>query len=268
MTINYDKEKKIVNIKKAVSNYIQNGPNKTRMPLGRMFVLAIAAGAFIAFAGAASTVAASTISNASVAKTVTSLVFPAGLALVVAGGTELFTGNCLLTSSLAAKQITWKDVCRNWAVVYIGNFAGAILVSMLFSYGHVYDLFGGQAALSAVNTANAKCLLPFGTALLKGIGCNILVCVAVMNAGMGETVTQKIGALYLPIFMFVVLGLEHSIANMSYITTGLLLKNSVEGSFEALTVGNFLLKNLLPVTVGNMIGGCLTGIYYWFTTKD
>lgn len=255
--------------KEAAVKYSMGGAGKASMSFLRLAVEAFLAGMFIALAGAASTIAASTVESPSLAKLITALIFPAGLAMVILNGTELFTGNSLLIISLMDKKTKITNVLRNWAIVYIGNFAGSLFVSVLCVYGHVYQLFDGAAGISAGAAAAAKCSISFEDALLKGILCNILVCVAVMMTVMTENATEKIVALFLPIMVFVICGFEHSVANMSYISTGLFLKASgqLDSSVNAdhLTWWAFLITNLVPVTLGNIIGGCLTGVAYWFT---
>lgn len=255
--------------KEATAKYSSGGTFKGDMSLPRLFVEAFLAGMFIALAGTASTIAASTIDSPSVAKLVTALIFPAGLAMVILNGTELFTGNSLLVISLLDKKIKIGNLLKNWLIVYIGNFVGSVFVSFMCVYGNVYKLFGGAAGLSAASAAASKCSISFEEALLKGIMCNILVCVAVMMAVMAETPPAKIFTLYLPIMVFVICGFEHSVANMSYISTGLFLKLSgqVDPSVSAdnITLWGFLITNLVPVTLGNIIGGGLTGVACWFT---
>ncbi len=255
--------------KEAVLKYSLNGANKGSMSIRRMLIEAFLAGMFIALAGAASTIAASTIESASAAKLVTALIFPAGLAMVILNGTELFTGNSLMIISVLDKKLKIRNLFKNWLIVYIGNFLGSLFVSAVCVYGHVYTLFGGKAGIAAGAAAAAKCSISPTDALLKGIMCNILVCVAVMMALMAETAVGKIGALFLPIMVFVVCGFEHSVANMSYISTGLFLSASGQldssVSADSLTWGAFLVTNLLPVTIGNIIGGGLTGVAYWYT---
>ncbi|MBR2176918.1 MAG: formate/nitrite transporter family protein [Clostridia bacterium] len=255
--------------KEAAVKYSTGGAGKASMSVLRMAAEAFLAGMFIALAGAASTIAASTIESPSVAKLVTALIFPAGLAMVILNGTELFTGNSLMIISLLDKKIKLTGVLKNWLIVYAGNFAGSLFVSAMCVYGHVYTLFGGAAGVSAGAAAAAKCSISFEDAVLKGILCNILVCVAVMMTVMTEHAVGKIIALFLPIMVFVICGFEHSVANMSYISTGLFLQVSgqLDSSINAenLTWGAFLITNLVPVTLGNIIGGCFTGFAYWFT---
>ena len=228
----------MISVKEATKNYINGGKGKTTMPLGRMFVLAFLAGMFIALAGTAATIASSTVTNSSVAKVITSLVFPAGLAMVIINGTELFTGNNLLIMPVLSKNIT------------------------------VGQMFNSSVAKSVISIATTKCNLSIQEMFFRAILCNILVCVAVMMAATSKTVGGKIIGLFLPIMVFVICGFEHSVANMSYISGGLFSKMAY-GNLGLETAGltwfNFIVKNLLVVTIGNIIGGCATGIAYWFS---
>ena len=210
---------------------------------------------FIALAGTAATIASSTVTNSSVAKVITSLVFPAGLAMVIINGTELFTGNNLLIMSVLSKNITVGQMLKNWIVVYIGNFVGSIFVTGFFKLGNIYSMFNSSVAKSVISIATTKCNLSIQEMFFRAILCNILVCVAVMMAATSKTVGGKIIGLFLPIMVFVICGFEHSVANMSYL--GL--------ETAGLTWFNFIVKNLLVVTIGNIIGGCATGIAYWFS---
>ncbi len=161
---------------------------------------------------------------------------------------------------------------RNWCWVYLGNFAAALLLA--FSHIMTGDFGSGKIglAMTILETADRKCSLPFSQALILGIFCNILVCLAVMCALMAKSGPSKALAAYLPVAFFVWAGFEHSIANMYYISSGLFLKmlpgmgdklSALEAIFPSLTWTNFLLKNLIPVTIGNILGGFLyTGLIY------
>ena len=245
----------MISVKEATKNYINGGKGKTTMPLGRMFVLAFLAGMFIALAGTAATIASSTVTNSSVAKVITSLVFPAGLAMVIINGTELFTGNNLLIMSVLSKNITVGQMLKNWIVVYIGNFVGSIFVTGFFTLGNIYSMFNSSVAKSVISIATTKCNLSIQEMFFRAILCNILVCVAVMMAATSKTVGGKIIGLFLPIMVFVICGFEHSVANMSYISGGLFAKMAY-GNLGLETAGltwlNFIVKNLLVVTIGNI----------------
>lgn len=254
------------------ANYSAVAQNKVRLRALPMFLLAIMAGIFIALAGAGSSTAACSVAAPSLAKLVSALVFPAGLAMVVLAGAELFTGNNLLVISLLQREITLKAMLRNWLIVYLGNFVGSLLVAALVVYSHLFSNFFGALAVSAISTAAIKCSLTFGDAFLRGIGCNFLVCIAVWIAFAAKDVAGKLAGLYFPILLFVVSGFEHSVANMFYGAAGLFANGTAEYAAlaalagvdtAALTWGNFLLGNLLPVTLGNIVGGMAVGLVYW-----
>ena len=180
--------------KEIAENYLSACRTKAALPLGRMFLLACLAGAFVALAGVASTAAAATVGDPSLAKLISGCVFPAGLAMVIVAGSELFTGNNLMIMGVLARTITARQMLRNWLVVYLGNFAGALLVAALCVSGHVFSAFGGKLAASVVTIAQTKAGLSFGDAFVRGILCNFLVCIAVWMANAAKTVGGKIAA--------------------------------------------------------------------------
>lgn len=245
-------------------NYVNIGIGKTKLSLAKMFVLSIFAGAFIAIAGVGATTAGVTISSPSVAKLVGACIFPAGLALSLIAGSELFTGNCLIVIPLLEKKVTVSAMLRNWVVVYLGNFVGALLISLLVVYSHTFDLFSAKLAASAVATADMKCGLSFGDAFLRGIMCNILVCLGVWMAFAADDVAGKIIGLFFPVMIFVLCGFEHCVANMYYISSGIMASSMYGIEAVNLSLQNFLIGNLLPVTLGNIVGGAMIGIGYWF----
>jgi formate/nitrite transporter len=151
---------------------------------------------------------------------------------------------------------------KNWVIVYIGNFIGSVLIAALAVYGHTFSLFGNGLAESAVSIAAGKANLAFGDAFIRGILCNFLVCIAVWIASGASSAPGKIIGLFFPIMMFVVSGFEHSVANMYYVPSGLFALNVYGLSADGLTWGNFLLNNLLPVTLGNIVGGVCVGLGY------
>ena len=163
----------------VAENYLSTGKAKVSLPFGRMLALAILAGIYIALAGVGASCAAVTVESASLAKLVSGCLFPAGLTMVLLAGSELFTGNCLLVMPLAQKTITPAQMLRSWVVVYLGNFIGAMAVAWVASASHTFTLFGDWFAISVVSTAAAKCSLSFADGLLRGILCNLLVCLAV-----------------------------------------------------------------------------------------
>ena len=199
------------------------------------------------------------------------LVFCVGLVLVVVGGAELFTGNTLMTIACLEKRITAGALLRNWVIVYAGNLVGSITIALLTTIGKTYTFGGGALGTIALSIANTKVNLGFWQAVTLGILCNFLVCLAIWMTFSARTVSDKILAVIFPISAFVAAGFEHSVANMYFIPAGLFIQ-LFDPAFSAgtaldlshLTWGAFFINNLLPVTIGNLIGGAvLVGMVYW-----
>ena len=256
----------------------QVGVKKAHLPALSMFVLAVLAGAFIALGAVFSTTAAAGASGLpyGVVRLLAGLVFSLGLILVVVGGAELFTGNNLIVMAWASGKVTTRLLAQNWIIVFVGNFVGALATAVLLFLSGQFTFGQGAVGAAALATANAKAGLEFLPAIVLGILCNALVCLAVWLTFSARTTTDRILAIVPPITAFVAAGFEHSIANMYFIPVGLLIKAGAPGTFWAaigktaadysnLTWGNFFVKNLLPVTLGNIIGGAvLVGAVYWF----
>ena len=240
--------------KEIAESYISIGKAKTETGIVKTFILAAFAGAFIALAGVGST-----FGGVYLNKVAGAAIFPGGLAMVLIAGSELFTGNCLLIIPLLKREVSFLKVLKNLGVVYLGNFVGACLVAVLATYSGVFSSDAVKAAVIAA--AENKASLNFGQAFLRGVLCNVLVCIAVWMSFAADTVGGKIAALFFPIMLFVVAGFEHSVANMYYLPAGYLtaLFYGVDTSF---TVESALLFNLLPVTLGNVVGGMGVGALY------
>ena len=253
---------------------------KAALPWWKCLLLGVLAGLFIAFGGLASTVAGSSIEGG-LGKFIGACVFPTGLILVVMAGAELFTGNCLMAGPVLNGKVKWSGMLKNWGLVYLGNMLGAFLTAYLV----VASAFLWNDALfsAACKTALAKCTLPFDAALLRGVGCNILVCGAVWMASGTDHAIGKAVCCFFPVMLFVLCGFEHSVANMYYIPLGIIIRNHLGTSFppyywngvnipdgftQSVTVGAYLLGNLLPVTLGNIIGGAGLAIVYAKVYKD
>lgn len=251
---------------------------KGNLDLLSTFILAVAAGAFIAFGAALFTfvIHDSTLS-VGLTKLLGGLVFCLGLILVIIAGAELFTGNSLIVMAYVSRKVTLKQLLRNWGVVFAGNLAGSLGVVFFIWLSGQWSAGGSAVGAKALMIANAKVNLTFGQAFSRGILCNVLVCLAVWLCFSGRSVTDKILAIVFPITGFVALGFEHSVANMYFIPAGLLVKQSqpvltaaqaVLGQapdLSRLTISGFVIYNLLPVTAGNIIGGgLLVGLVYWF----
>ncbi len=251
------------------------GIRKSEAPILTMFALAILAGAFIALGAIFATTVSAGMSGAwpfGFAKLLSGLVFCLGLILVIVGGAELFTGNNLIVMAWAGGKVSTSALLRNWVIVYIGNFVGSIGTAVMIFLAKQYT-FGPQGAvgITALSIANGKVHLGFVQAIVLGVLCNALVCLAVWLTFSARSTVDKIAAIIFPITAFVAAGFEHSVANMYFIPMGLLIK-TFDPAFAAnsgldlngLTWGTFLVNNLIPVTVGNIIGGSiLVAAIYW-----
>lgn len=247
--------------------YVDIGSSKSKLPFGRMLMLAIFGGLFIAMGGLGSTIASYGVQPAALGKILGALVFPIGLMMILVGGGELFTGNSLILMAVMDKRATVKGMLRNWGVVYLGNFIGSLFIALVVAFSGLLNYFDGGLAQTAVNTAVTKVNLPFYQSFLRGILCNFMVCIAVWAAVSAADIMSKIAAMYLPIFLFVLCGFEHCVANMYFIPVGMLA--SVLNGIPSMNGFVFLLKfifcNLLPVTLGNIAGGAImVGMGYWY----
>jgi formate transporter len=251
------------------------GVAKVAMPALDVFMLAVLAGAFIALGAAFATTVGSGAADMpyGVTRLFVGLAFTLGLILVVAAGAELFTGNNLIVMAWASRRVSTVLLLRNWAIVYVGNFVGAFGTAVLVWLGKQYTFGGDAVGVTALSIASSKTNLGFGQAIALGALCNALVCLAVWLTYGAHTTTDKILAVIPPIAAFVALGFEHSVANMYFIPVALLIKTNdawVDATaglpdLSHLTWGHFLLDNLLPVTIGNIIGGgVMVGAVYWF----
>jgi formate/nitrite transporter len=251
------------------------GSAKASLTASKLFVLAILAGAFIALGAvfATTTTAGSAELAFGVTRLLAGLTFSLGLILVVVAGAELFTGNNLVVMAWAGRRVTTGRLLWTWLLVYLGNFVGALATAVLVFLSGQYELGGGAVGEQALAIATAKTDLEFGRAILLGALCNALVCLAIWLTYSARSTADKILAIVPPIAAFVAAGFEHSVANMYFIPAGLLLKEDsgwLAGLEQApdlsgLTWGAFFLDNLVPVTIGNVIGGTImVGAVYWF----
>src|SRR5688572_6814086 len=255
------------------------GVEKAGMNAVSMLALAVLAGAFIALGAAFATTVASGASGVlpgGVTRLLSGLAFSLGLILVVVGGAELFTGNTLIIMAWASRRLSHAALLRNWTLVYIGNFVGALGTVLLVYLSGQYRFDDGAIGAAALATARHKVELGFVHAVMLGILANALVCLAVWLSFSARTTTDRILSVIFPVTAFVAAGFEHSIANMYFVPLGILLRTGAPASFwsaidavpadyGALTWQAFLLNNLVPVTIGNIIGGAvLVGVTYWF----
>ncbi|MGB7948773.1 MAG: formate/nitrite transporter family protein [Candidatus Binatia bacterium] len=255
---------------KEIAERVENiGVMKARLPLLTVATLGVLAGGFIGLGALYFTVVTSDPSlGFAASRLLGGVTFSLGLILVVAAGAELFTGNNLLVMAWASYRITTGELLKNWLIVYLANFLGAIgLVWLVFLSEH-WQMASDAVGANAVKIAVAKVALSFPEAFFKGILCNILVCLAVWLAMAARSVVDKIFAVIFPISAFVAAGFEHSIANMYFIPLGLLLKDRIPvAGAEDLSWGG-LCSNLLPVTLGNIVGGgVMVALVYYFVYR-
>lgn len=245
-------------------DFVEIGIHKVRLSIWKMMLLGFFAGCFIGFAGIAATTASATVDNASVGKLLGACVFPAGMAMVLVAGSELFTGNNLIILSVLQKKVKVLDMLKNWLFVFLGNFLGASFVAVLVVYGHTPDLFDNRLAERVIASGLSRVQQTFPEAFIRGVLCNILVCIAVWASFAAKKVSGKILMSFWPVMIFVLCGFEHSIADIYFGVAALFTSAEYGLAAEGLTVGSFLLKNLLPVTLGNIVGGAgIVGVGYW-----
>lgn len=257
---------KMVDVLKANLSVYED---KTKMSLLGLLISGMLAGAFIAIGASSSSAAVYGISNTGLAKTLAGAIFPVGLILVVMVGGELFTGDCLMIFDVMNRRVKLLQVVRVLVLVFIFNLMGSLIVVFLVNRSGQLDYGNGALAVSAIKTAYTKLNLDFGKAFCSGIMCNVLVCLAVLLAGTAKEAIGKIFAIFFPIWAFVIGGYEHCVANMYYIPAGLLAKHGdtyrqlaiqagmTAEQLDSMTIGSFVVDNLIPVTLGNIVGGMI-----------
>ena len=258
------------NIAETVAETI--GVTKATSPWFSLFVLGVMAGAYIGFGGlfsASVTFDMPADMGIGLKKLISGAAFSIGLMLVVIAGAELFTGNTLMVSSVMTGRVTFRKVLAKWGIVYAANFVGSILLAMLFYYSGLWKVGDSALGVVAVKTAHAKVNLDLVEAFVRAIGCNWMVCLAVWMALAARQTISKIFAIFFPIMGFVAIGFEHCVANMYFIPAGIFLTRwaglAPEGvDLTTLTWSAFFINNLIPVTIGNTIGGVVfVGLGYW-----
>ena len=257
------------NPKEIIEANMNGAVNKANLPLARMIVLGIMAGMFIALGGAISNTAVHDIANVGLARTLAGVIFPVGLLMIILVGGELFTGNCLMIMATMNKRIKVSGLIRNLVIVYFSNLIGSLIIDVLIFYSGNLDYTGGALGAYTIKVALGKVNIAPGKAVVSGILCNFLVCMAILMAGSAKDVIGKIFATWFPIFAFVIGGFEHIVANMFYIPTGILTATNPDyvakaeelygitaDQLSALDLGG-LLHNFIPVTIGNILGGMI-----------
>lgn len=256
---------------------VQVEENRTKMPFLKMVMLGIFAGMFIACGAEGSSVAMHAIPNVGLARTVAGCVFPIGLMLIVLLGGELFTGDCLLILGVLEKKVKVLSMIRILIIVFISNLIGSMFIVLLVNLsgqlGYSSDLLGAFT----IKVAMGKVNMDFTKAFTSGILCNVFVCGAVLMATAAKDVAGKIWACFFPIFVFVVSGFEHCVANMYYIPAGIIAKNNsayaakameaygyTAADLDKLSWKSFFVNSSIPVTLGNIVGGMVfIGLIFW-----
>jgi formate/nitrite transporter len=253
---------------------VGSAEKKATTAVPSLIMLALLAGAYISLGAVLFTIVTNDLSiyiGDGLSRLVGGISFSLGLILVILGGAELFTGNNLLAAGFLDKKITGRQVLTNWLWVYFFNFAGALLVVLLFYYSGIWKANDGGITMRILNIAAAKTSLTWSEAFFRGILCNWLVCLAVWIAAAGKDAISKILGIMIPIAAFVAAGFEHSIANMFFVPMGIMVKGSeiAQGLFapavlQGITWQTFFISNLIPVTLGNIVGGVVfVAAAYW-----
>lgn len=265
-------EKSILKPAAICNEVIETYSKKSKYPIFKSIILGILAGMFISIGGFASSLVSHSIENAGVAKFVAGAIFPVGLILIIICGADLFTGNVLMVVSCAEKKVSIKRLLLNWTIIYVSNFIGAFIFALLIHESKVLDFNNYKLGGYVLKVAATKAALPFGQSLASGILCNILVSVAVWVSIGAKDAAGKIAAIWFPIMAFIVGGFEHCVANMYYFSIAMMNKNNAKyieafnitpEKLEHLKLHN-IINNLIPVTLGNIIGGGLfIGLAFW-----
>lgn len=254
--------------KETLDNYINSSERRINNRKRNLFLLAVFAGMFIGFGAAGSSLAVHNISEVGISRLVAGMVFPVGLMMVILTGAELVTGDCMFVMGACKKHYTFGKMIKVLLLIYAGNLTGGILLAAIIYYSGQFDYSAGMLGAYTIKVAAGKVALPFAKALLLGVLCNVLVCIAVFMAGCSKDIIGKLFCFFFPILLFVICGFEHCVANMYYIPAGILATGNetyvmaaiqqygvLPEQIENLTWLHFFTRNLLPVTIGNIIGG-------------
>ncbi len=273
-------QKEFLTPAEITESFIATGQKKAGLSVFEQIILGILAGAFIAFASEGSNTAIHTIESVGVGKALAGALFSTGLMLVVVAGGELFTGNCLMVIACIERKITVASMLRGWFFVYVGNLIGSVMLAYFINQSGQLNFSGGMLGGFTVRLAAYKTGLSFTNAFFMGILCNWLVCLAVWMAAGANDIAGKLLAIFFPIWLFITSGFEHSVANMYYIPAGIMAKANPVFLEQAVKMGaapekialldwnTFFLNNLVPVTLGNIVGGAFfVGMAYWFSYR-
>lgn len=258
----------MLNPSQLADAFVAAGETKAKTGFWKFMVLTLMAGAFIAFGGASSSLASYAVENPGLAKLVSGCIFPCGLMLIVFIGGELFTGDCMMIMGCIEKKYNALTMIYRLFLVLIGNLIGALIVVGLVYVAGQWDMGGGALGAATIKTAYGKCTIGFAKGVCSGILCNILVCAAVLMGAASKTAAGKVLAIFFPIMTFVVGGYEHCVANMYYIPAGMVAASNPTYASKAMelygytaeqiaqvNIYNFLVTNLIPVVIGNVLGG-------------
>ncbi|WP_313233065.1 formate/nitrite transporter family protein [Tissierella praeacuta] len=251
-------EKRFLAPSEVAKSIIASAETKVSLSITRLITLGIMAGTYIGFGAFGNIVIMQTLGNIDIGlmKFLGSSVFPVGLMLVVFSGSELFTGNNLMTMALMDRKISIKGLLKNWSLVYLGNFIGSLILAYLI---YKSQLVNKDILNITFNISSSKTALSFQVAFIRGLLCNILVCLAVWMAASAQDIISRIFTIWFPIMLFVLSGYEHSIANMFFLSLGKYCGLNI-------TWSNIWFSNLIPVTLGNIVGGGLIiPIAYYIT---
>ncbi len=260
---------------------INSGISKTDSSFRKLFIMGIMAGAYIAFAGAGANMAGFNLlmspETFGLGRILTGTVFASGLIMVVLAGAELFTGNSLITLAVLEKKTTVTKMLRNWIIVYIANFIGSVLIAFMVYKTGLFSSGGDMLGAFTVKVAAGKVNMSFSQCFVSGILCNWLVCLAVWSSTGADSTIGKIFAAFFPIWLFVTAGFEHSVANMYFIPAGIFassnetfaaLSGLMPDSLANLTWQGMFMNNLIPVTLGNIVGGAVfVAMGYWMALQ-
>lgn len=251
-----------------IENNINEGVKKANLPIIKMAIFGILAGIFVAIGAQGSVLGSHNIADPGVAKVVAGVIFPVGLMMIVLVGGQLFTGNCLMFMGAWDKKLAWSKVVRNLTIIWFTNIIGAFFVAVMCNYSGQFDFNSGMLGAYTIKNAVAKANVNPMEAIVSGIMCNIVVCAAILIAGAAKDAAGKIAGIFFTIFVFVISGFEHCIANGYYLPAGMLAAKNPEyvelakevyhvsaEKLDTLTVSNAVINNLIPVTLGNIIGG-------------
>lgn len=271
----------LLNIAECMSAYVSSVENKSKQSSFRILGKGILAGIMIALGAAGSNVAAHSVSNVGISRLLAGIVFPVGLMMVILLGAELFTGDSMMILGVADRKVKGLSVLRMLILVYIGNLLGSVVIAVLVYFSGQFDYSSGLLGAYTIKVAAGKTGITFLKGITSGILCNILVCAAVLIAMCSKDETGKLMSSFFVILAFVTSGYEHCVANMYYIPAGLLCKMNPDyvdiavsqygisaEQLSGLNLQNFFVTNLVPVTIGNIIGGAvLLGLALYYLNK-